>query len=384
MTTADGPAVQGVLIAAFSGRALAAAARRAGYAPLVADLFADEDTVDIAAGVSRVVGDLAGGFEADSLLESLEELSRRAPAPAGIVYGAGFETRPALLGEIGGRWRILGNEPEVLARLKRPEEFAAVCSRLGIPHPETRRECPPKPEGWLKKRAGGGGGAHIIPANGAVPRGKDTYFQRRVEGRAVSALFAAARDDVRIIGFSEQWQAPSPLEPYRFGGAVRPADLPPHTEATLTDAVHALAREFGLRGLNSADFLVDESGWWLLEINPRPGATLDIFDSAACPLFALHMAAITGRPLPRARSLADAAATRIVYASRTIAVPPSARYPAWTADRPRPGVRLRAGDPFCTVLARERSVCEALTSCAQRAAHWQTIFDEHEEWIRSS
>ncbi len=384
MTAADGPAMQGVLIAAFSGRALAAAARRAGYAPLVADLFADEDTRCLAADGSRVAGDLANGFEADSLLETLDRLGKYAPPPVGIVYGAGFETRPGLLSEIGGRWRILGNEPEVLARLKEPVEFAALCGTLGIPHPETRRDCPPGPEGWLQKRAGGGGGTHITPAKGAVPAGEDVYFQRRVEGRPVSALFAAARNDVRIIGFSEQWQAPSPLEPYRFGGAVRPADLPKQTEAALTGAVQALAREFGLRGLNSADFLVGEDGWWLLEINPRPGATLDIFDSAACPLFALHMAAITGRPSPRIRKLPGAAATRIVYASRPVIVPPSIRYPAWTVDRPGPGARLCAGDPFCTVLARERSVCEALTSCTQRAGHWQTIFDEHEEWIRSS
>jgi dTDP-4-amino-4,6-dideoxygalactose transaminase len=33
-----------VLIAAFSGRALASAAACAGYTPLVADMFADADT----------------------------------------------------------------------------------------------------------------------------------------------------------------------------------------------------------------------------------------------------------------------------------------------------------------------------------------------------
>ncbi len=38
----DAPAV---LIAATSGRALAASARRAGYRPLVADFFGDHDTI---------------------------------------------------------------------------------------------------------------------------------------------------------------------------------------------------------------------------------------------------------------------------------------------------------------------------------------------------
>ena len=39
-----------VLIAALSGRGLAASARRAGYAPLVADVFGDTDTPELAAG----------------------------------------------------------------------------------------------------------------------------------------------------------------------------------------------------------------------------------------------------------------------------------------------------------------------------------------------
>ena len=52
---------QPILIAAFSGRAAGFAARRAGYAPLVADLFADDDTRDVAAGVRRVPGDPGSG-----------------------------------------------------------------------------------------------------------------------------------------------------------------------------------------------------------------------------------------------------------------------------------------------------------------------------------
>ncbi|HEY8246312.1 MAG TPA: aldehyde oxidase, partial [Hyphomicrobium sp.] len=58
MTTAT------VLIAALSGRGLAASARRAGYLPLVADAFGDSDTAEHAA-VARCVTDAARiGFRA--------------------------------------------------------------------------------------------------------------------------------------------------------------------------------------------------------------------------------------------------------------------------------------------------------------------------------
>ena len=67
-----------------------------------------------------------------------------------------------------------------------------------------------------------------------------------------------------------------------------------------------LARAIPLVGLNSADFLVDGDDFRLLEINPRPGATLDIFEPPKGSLFALHIAACEGELEPHAPSLAGA------------------------------------------------------------------------------
>ena len=53
-----------ILIAAPSGRALAAAARRAGYRPLVADFFDDLDTRGFCAANRLIEGGLDTGFEA--------------------------------------------------------------------------------------------------------------------------------------------------------------------------------------------------------------------------------------------------------------------------------------------------------------------------------
>ena len=64
-----------LLIAAASGRALAAGARRAGFTPLVADVFDDADTRE-PRGCDRRAGDLAAGFEGARLIAALDELSR--------------------------------------------------------------------------------------------------------------------------------------------------------------------------------------------------------------------------------------------------------------------------------------------------------------------
>src|SRR5260370_18189634 len=83
---------QFVLIAALSGRALAAAARRAGYQPLVADLFGDVDTQAIAAASVRVPGNLPAGPARKPLLDALDRLAD-GRAPVGLVYGVASHRR---------------------------------------------------------------------------------------------------------------------------------------------------------------------------------------------------------------------------------------------------------------------------------------------------
>jgi len=361
-----------ILIVAFSGRALAAAARRAGYVPLVADLFADVDTEELAGAHRLVKGELEAGFCADHLLESLEYLAATKPQPLGLIYGAGFEACPDLLREMAKRWRLIGNAPEMVARMKEPSDFAGTCARLSISHPAVANAVPSSGR-WLRKSAGGAGGAHILPASATDPDDKNTYFQEEVSGTAISVLFLAAGGDAVVIGFSEQWRAPCPDAPFRFGGAVRPAAISTECASALSQEVHLLAREYGLVGLNSADFLVSENGRWILEINPRPGATLDIFDSDDHPLLAMHIAAILNGTLPDAPKLDGAAATQIVYASHALSVPQGLHYPSWTMDRPRSSITLAEGEPFCTVLAKGETACEAKQNCASYERHWRAV-----------
>jgi predicted ATP-grasp superfamily ATP-dependent carboligase len=98
-----------------------------------------------------------------------------------------------------------------------------------------------------------------------------------------------------VLGFSEQWTAPSARSLWRYGGAIRPASLPAPLARMMTSAVKSVVTEFKLKGLGSADFLVNGEDALLLEINPRPGATIDIFDSGRSPLIQLHLDAVHGR-----------------------------------------------------------------------------------------
>ncbi|HEY4847813.1 MAG TPA: ATP-grasp domain-containing protein [Methylocella sp.] len=340
-----------ILIAADSGRALAAAARRAGYRPLVADFFDDDDTRGFCAANRLIEGGRDTGFEDESLIRALEQLSKDA-TPCGLVYGAGFEDRAGLLEALGRRWTLFGNPPAAVRSVKDPVRLAELCAALNIPHPKISARMPRVRQHWLVKSAGGSGGSHVAPAGAFRAEGGKIYFQRIAAGEPVSILFLGDGAKALVVGLSRQWAAPAPGEPFRFGGSLRPAGLSPGLETRLRRAAELITAACGLRGLNSIDFLVEGSEYTLIEINPRPGATLDIFEDCGGSLFRAHLDSCLGRLPRRPLEFAGAAAAGIAFARREISSMPEFDWPNWTSDRQKARSALRPDDPLCTIKAR--------------------------------
>jgi len=340
-----------ILIVAVTARALAASACRAGYWPLVADCYGDLDTLRYAHRFAHLSHAKRGdciNLAAGDLLTTLEGLARH-QQPIGLVYGSGFEAQPELLDLMAARFPVLGNDARGVGRLKDPRHFAELCATSGVRHPDISLVPPLPGSGWLCKQRGGSGGAHVRPLTEGQTAHPLLYFQRRMSGEPISLLFLAAGDRFETIGFTRQWQAPCRQHPYRYGGAARPAGLRRSQEMVLENAIGRLLRQMPLRGLNSADFLVTEEDYTLLEINPRPGATLDLFEPES-NLFARHVAACRDTLLaPVGQPGARAAA--IVYATRDIAALPNRAWPEWSADQQKFGSRVAAGAPLCTVVA---------------------------------
>jgi predicted ATP-grasp superfamily ATP-dependent carboligase len=354
------------LIVAVSGRALAAAARRAGEPVLVADFFGDVDTRALAPWI-RLPGDLAGGIEAAGLGAMLRQLPQPIDA---VVYGAGLERDPDLLEALAAVAPLRGNTAATVATVKDERRFAALLARLGLPHPEIAAR-PARLDGWLRKERGGSGGTHVQDAPGhPAEAGGRSYFQKRARGTPVSALFVANGSEARIIGFSEQWTAPAAAAPFRYGGCAGPLALAPRLAAEIAEACSALTIAAGLVGLNSLDLLIAGDAFTVLELNPRPGATLDLFDAPPLPpLWRWHRDGAAGR-LPAAGSLAMALPPRaaaVVYAPRPLRVPRAIAWPGWVSDRPPPLSTIDAEEPVCTVLAAGDSVAAARAAAAARA-----------------
>jgi predicted ATP-grasp superfamily ATP-dependent carboligase len=346
MTNERGPG-EPILIVALSGRALARSARAAGSSPIVLDRFADLDTLEVAELALRIPPGRAGPLATGPLLRAARAV---APPPIPLLVGGGLEGRLGVLAALARGREFLGNTPAIVARAVDPFALAALARALDVPFPETRPDLPADRRDWLVKRKGAGGGWHVRPAESVAHLHPLDYAQRRVPGRPVSILLLGDGRRVLALLASAQWNTGTPPH---FKGVLAPAPLPPKVREKLARAAVAVGTALGLRGLASADFLLDEgAGFHLLEINPRPGASLEAAEATlGANLVAFHVAACRGK-LPEAIAHPTTfAGTAIVRADRDLFVPDGFVWPDWAGDRTPPGERVRKGRPLATVRA---------------------------------
>lgn len=347
---------EAALIAAFSARSLAQSARRAGYVPLVADAFGDEDMADAAHGFRIIDGAMRTGFRAKPLIAALDALVAAAPTrPIGLVLGSGLEDKPRLVEILDRRYKLLGCSVGALRACKDPNVFFPLLDRLGIAHPETRTTPPVHSDGWLTKRIGGSGGRHVRRCSAHSRAKPRRYFQRHIDGKrlSMSAVVADGMIMDTTLNMTRQWCAPTTTHPFRYGGAVSLPWSGTAAESEMVAAMSKLSQSIKLKGLVSFDFVVADDTPFLLEVNPRPGASLDVMDDAEGSRFHAHVIACRGVQhsirAPTAGQSARAAA--VLHADRGDVTLGSIGWPNWAADRGKPGTRVARGQPLATVFA---------------------------------
>jgi uncharacterized protein len=363
-------------VAAVSARLLAEAAARDGYAVLALDCFGDVDTRraslawhDIGVGGLRI--------DAGRTLAALREVATRADA-IGWIAGSGFEGEPELVEQGAALLPLLGTAPAALRRLRTPRAFFERLDALGIAHPETRFDAPPKADGWLLKDSGGHGGWHVrrLADDSDTPPATGRYFQREAPGTPMSATFIADRREARLLGFNRLLVRPFGARPFVYGGAIGPLPLPPGPARAVLDAMQALTREFAIAGLASLDFLLDGDAVSVLELNARPSASMALYGEG---WMRSHVRACTDGELPAAGAArVGVAGHEIVYARRPLHLSAAAAAGLEAAshchDLPAAGTRFAIGDPVCSHSARAADVAalERLLG-AQREALWAIL-----------
>ena len=244
---------------------------------------------------------------------------------------------------------------------------------------------------WLVKPIRGAGGQGIREWRPGEAASEDTYLQEYREGEPVSAAYLATEAGVELIGLTRQFVGTA-YGTGRFGYAGNIVwDVSEHGIAL---SVREQARRVGeclgvaggLRGVFGVDGVLDAAGqWWVVEVNPRYTAAMELWERRGRPVLSEHLAATLGGTWARGASeLPPSGHTaglvvgkQIAYAERRSRAVGLAQFaateadnwrPAWAADLPRDGQQFSAGEPVCTVFAEEPTEAACRAELANRAA----------------
>jgi hypothetical protein len=281
------------------------------------------------------------------------------------AYAGGMENRPALLEWLERHGRVIGNPAPVVRDVRDPERLFEFLGAADLPHPRTLfgRRAPAAPIGaWLWKGRRSGAGLRVRTARAGSARPRGFYAQEFVEGTPGSVAILADGREAALLGASLMLVG----EP-RLGGsgfmycgslAGRLEEiLPEGARAVLERAASLLTGRFALRGLNGIDFVLRDDVPFLIEVNPRYTASMELLEERAAPsYFDLHLEACEGRlpslPAGTAAGAPPFLAKGIVYAaSRLESIDPDDLFALGCRDVSRRGETIGPGEPVCTVVA---------------------------------
>jgi predicted ATP-grasp superfamily ATP-dependent carboligase len=363
--SADGTSL---LILANCGRAMAESASRGGYRVSVLDAFCDHDTMAVAD-----CWPVSQGFSHLDRDMFIDEMASIFPQhPSGVVYGAGLEEASSLLARLSTHYHLFGNDPSVLEILRKPQRFFALLNRLRIPYPQVSFTPPysAADKSWLIKRSGSCGGQGVAYFDAQHSASDSTsYYQKYTVGRVMSILFIADGQRHRTIGYNrlgmKRSNAPAP---FLYTGAVGQVTLSEAGRQEVEQIVDKLVSELALCGVNSLDFIHNDDGIFVIDLNPRPTATLELYEHLTNDgWIKQHVQACLGE-LPMIPIIGSTVmhGHQIVYSPRTIEIPIEMSWPQWVKDRPLPRARVLLGQPLCSIFTKGSSAGEVESRLAQR------------------
>ncbi|NOS73856.1 MAG: ATP-grasp domain-containing protein, partial [Methyloglobulus sp.] len=332
---------------------LVRAAQQAGFKPLAIDLYGDQDTCWYAEETQQI-----HSLAEKHLMPALDYFVNHYPVTC-VVYGCGFEQQPDSLKSMGDRLTLLGNQAGVFAKLHDKAAFFSLLNALAIPYPDVAFHNPGHDvTDLLIKPMHGQGGVGIRRCRTGEAAEPSTYWQKYQEGVPHSVLFLADGIRSQIIGFNRQWTTPlNDKDEFIFSGIINSTELSLEQKNQISDWVDKLVAELSLKGLNSLDFIQHGQTSYVLEINPRPPASMQLYDA---DLFARHIKACQGELLDYKPVQAGFTAYQIVYAQRDTLIPDGFEWPDGVMDMPNAGSIISTGQPICSMITHEKEPQQVL------------------------
>jgi predicted ATP-grasp superfamily ATP-dependent carboligase len=269
---------QPIILVGASTRAAAFSALRAHLRPWCVDLFGDVDLCSRCPTQTIAPEDYPAG---------LARHIRQAP-PGPWMYTGALENRPALVRQLAHCRLLWGNDAPVLAFARSPQAVHNLLRAAGLPCPAIALDATAVPPNgrWLVKPQHGAGGMGISYWRGEPAtrrRNPPSYFQEYIDGEACAAVYATDGAATHLLGVTRQLVGASWLHaaPFHYCGSVGPLVLAPPLREMFERLGAVLAGGCGLRGLFGTDCVLRDGCPWVVEVNPRYTASVEVMEYAA-------------------------------------------------------------------------------------------------------
>ena len=267
----------------------------------------------------------------------------------GIVCGTGFEDRPEFLDRLAERWPLLGKRGRASRRSRAGNPCRARQPLRAASRNASR--CGPHERGWIAKRR---------RRRRRLPRGWRAGVRRMRawlfpgKGRGRSGLGARSRSGRCAMVHRPQHAMgrPRARQPYRYGGAVRPAGLTEDAETAIADI--ARARRRGVASWGSTAW-ISLSAHRVAPDRRQPAPRRDrryLRPAGGAASRCMWRRATAGSPRNARHSWRGGGAHRLCGSPKTSSFPAKSTWPEWAADRAAARERIDKRRPICTVLAR--------------------------------
>lgn len=351
-----------IIVVARSARILVESLQRGGIETIAVDEYGDLDT-QIAATRFFLIDTLSP----DTVVSTIESLDfTEKPS---VIYASGVDNNLALLEQLQARYKVLGNSAQTVKQVRKPRLFFKLLDDLNISYPPVSFDSPLACN-WLVKRYDQEGGLGICPVKFMDKGDVDDrcYFQQKLDGVPFSVLFLANGKSSSIIGLNSQWFVDEDVRrPYLFQGLVNRFDVSDEHLTLIDYWVDSIVTATGLRGLNSMDCMNVNGDVVVLEVNPRPSASVALYDAEyPTGLLEQHINSFNAVAWTEAISRNQVRGNWIVYAPCDLIIAEGVDWPCWVSDRPTAGNVIKCGKPICTLNASAASIADVKQSLAER------------------
>jgi predicted ATP-grasp superfamily ATP-dependent carboligase len=315
---------------------------------------------------------------------------------SGIIYGSGIENYPRALQYWQEKDLLIGNGLETLIQARNPFALRDVLTQIGVKMPDFfSTDTIPNEGTWLLKHIfkGGGQGISVLPSEVSAIRDilhkldkpQNYVVQEKLDGIPASITFLADGTRALLVGSSYQLiHEQNGDVPFQYRGNIVPLDAPfPNFEKDMERIANHLTAAFGLKGLNTLDFILGDEVK-VLELNPRWSGSVELIESwLGRRLFLDHVKACKGE-LPDKAEWENSkrfCGKEIIFADVTFTVREDADdwqriHQCGIRDIPRAKSATLVGEPICTVLAEGDSKDECLLKLKEKARLVREFYEQ--------